>query len=564
MLSSLNNLSIGRKVSLSFALVCAIVIGLGLFAVQRLGEVNASAVAISDNRLPSVQMVGLVAQLAERHRANLGTRLIAPNDSERAAAQAEMDKTGQELKAARAAYTPFIDAGEEQNHLAPGFAQALDEYEAGSTAVVDLLKKGDQAGAAALYAGDLSQRMGRVRQTLQADIDYNVRSGKEERDAGAATFASARVWIIVALILSAAVSALAGFGLIRGVSHPITAMTGAMRRLAEHDMTTEIAGRDRKDEIGAMAGAVQVFKDNMLQADQFEAEKAAAQVNREKRTARLDDLLRDFETKAAQLVGLVSSAATELESTARAMSATAGHTTEQAAGVAAAAEEASAGVQTVSAAAEELSASIGEISRQVAQSAKITSQAVSDARRTDVTVRALAEGAQRIGKVVELIRNIAGQTNLLALNATIEAARAGDAGKGFAVVASEVKGLAGQTAKATEEIAAQITQLQSSTNEAVEAIKGITAVIEEVSTIATAIASAVEEQGAATNEIARNVQQTADSTREVTSHIAGVSQGAAGTGAAADQVLSAAGELSKQAELLSAEVGGFVSSVRAA
>jgi methyl-accepting chemotaxis protein len=218
----------------------------------------------------------------------------------------------------------------------------------------------------------------------------------------------------------------------------------------------------------------------------------------------------------------------------------------------------------VAASAEELSSSISEITRQVAQSAKITEKAVADARRTDTTVRALAEGAQRIGQVVELISSIAGQTNLLALNATIEAARAGDAGKGFAVVASEVKSLAGQTAKATEEIGAQITRLQNETKDAVEAIKGITTVIEEVSSIATAIASAVEEQGAATAEIARNVQQTAGSAQMVTTNIAGVSEGAASTGAAADQVLSAAGELSRQAESLSAEVSGFVADVRAA
>ena len=378
-------------------------------------------------------------------------------------------------------------------------------------------------------------------------------------------YASTRHWIVGALVLATLLSALAGFGIIRGVSHPITAMTGAMRRLAEHDMTTEIVGLDRKDEIGAMAGAVQVFKDNMVQADHSQAKRPPHRPTGSSAARGSTSLLRDFEAKAAELVGLVSSAATELESTARAMSATAGHTTEQAAGAAAAAEEASAGVQTV--------AAVGRGTQRLdlrnqppgrAVRRRSPSQAVSDARRTDVTVRALAEGAQRIGKVVELIRNIAGQTNLLALNATIEAAHAGDAGKGFAVVASEVKGLAGQTAKATEEIAAQIARLQSETSEAVEAIKGITAVIEEVSTIATAIASAVEEQGAATNEIARNVQQTADSTRQVTSNIAGVSQGAAGTGAAADQVLSAAGELSKQAESLSAEVGGFVASVRAA
>ena len=348
------------------------------------------------------------------------------------------------------------------------------------------------------------------------------------------------------------------------IARPVRRMTEAMRALAGGDKSITVPAVGRKDEIGDMAGAVQVFKDNMVKADQLAAAQEAERAAKEQRTTRLDALLRGFETKAAALVGLVSSAATQLESTARSMSATAGQTTEQAAGVAAAAEEASAGVQTVAASAEELGASIGEITRQVAQSSKITEKAVSDARRTDAIVRALAEGAQRIGEVVELISNIAGQTNLLALNATIEAARAGDAGKGLRRGGVEVKGLAGQTAKATEEIAAQIAQLQDSTNEAVEAIRGITAVIEEVSTIATAIASAVEEQGAATNEIARNVQQTADSTREVTSHITGVSQGAAGTGAAAGQVLSAAGELSKQAESLSAEVGGFVADVRAA
>ena len=563
MLSSLNNISIGRKVSLSFALVVTIVIGLGLFAVQRLIDVNASAAALRDNRLPSVQLLGKVAQLAERHRANLGAVLVALNDSDRAIAETAVDKTGQDLKAAWAAYSPMVDPGDEQK-LAAAFSQSLDDYGAGSIATMDLVKKGDRAGATALYAGDLSQRMMRVREAMEADVDYNARAGKAEGEAGAAAYSSSRMWIIGALILATVISALAGFAIIRAVAVPITALTVAMRRLADRDMATEVVGLDRKDEVGVMAAAVQMFKDNMIKADLAAAAEHVERAAKEQRAARLEALVRGFEAKVAQLVGLLASSATEMEATARSMSATADQTTQQAGSVAAAAEEASVGVQTVAASAEELSSSIGEISRQVAQSAKITERAVNDARRTDATVRALAEGAQRIGKVVELIRNIAGQTNLLALNATIEAARAGDAGKGFAVVASEVKGLAGQTAKATEEIAAQITQLQTETTQAVEAIKGITAVIEEVSAIATAIASAVEEQGAATNEIARNVQQTAASTREVTSTIAGVSQGAAGTGAAADQVLSAAGQLSKQAESLSAEVRGFVSSVRAA
>ncbi|HET6306810.1 MAG TPA: methyl-accepting chemotaxis protein [Rhodopila sp.] len=342
-------------------------------------------------------------------------------------------------------------------------------------------------------------------------------------------------------------------------------LRGAMAALAGGDLATAIPGAERRDEVGAMAKAVQVFKDGMgraerLTAEQEQAKAAAATAQRETMLRTADN----FETQVGKLVETVSSAATELQATAQSMSSTATRTNGQAMTVAAAAEEASAGVATVAAAAEELSASIGEIGRQVTQSSKITAQAVVDAQRTDAIVQALAEGAEKIGHVVGLITTIAGQTNLLALNATIEAARAGDAGKGFAVVASEVKSLANQTAKATEEIGAQIAQIQVATKEAVTAIRGITGTIEQVSAISVSIAAAVEEQGVATAEIARNVQQTAQSAQAVTATIGGVSQAANDTGAAADQVLGAASGLSSQAEQLTAEVQRFVTGVRAA
>ncbi|TWA72624.1 methyl-accepting chemotaxis sensory transducer [Azospirillum brasilense] len=351
---------------------------------------------------------------------------------------------------------------------------------------------------------------------------------------------------------------------VRRIVRPLTAMTGAMRHLADGDLGMVIPGTGRRDEIGAMAQAVEVFQEHAVARERLEAEQRRDQEARERRTVALDRLTRGFEAKVSGLVGTLSSAATEMEATAGSMSTAAQQTNHQSFAVAAASEQASTNVQTVAAATEQLTASIREIGNRAAQSQAITTRAVADARRTDETVRLMAGCAQRIGEVVGLIQAISSQTNLLALNATIEAARAGDAGKGFAVVAHEVKTLASQTAQATDDIAAQIAQVQTVTRDAVAAIQDIASVIGEVNEIATAIAAAVEEQGAATQEITRNVHQAAVGTQEVASNIAGVQQAANDTGAAASHVLSAAQELSQQAERLTGEVGEFLAGVRSA
>ena len=371
--------------------------------------------------------------------------------------------------------------------------------------------------------------------------------------------------VMATLLVTSLLIGLGGFAyVLRRVSAPIHAMAAAMRRLADGDFSVAVPHANRADEISLMASAVAVFRENGLRERETLAAREAERLEKERRAVTLAELVRGFESKVGQMTGVLSAAAGALEATARGMSATAERTGSRAAEVTAAAGEASGGVQSVASAAEELSASIGEISRQVAQASGVASQAVEAARRTDGTVQALAEGAERIGQVVELISTIAGQTNLLALNATIEAARAGEAGRGFAVVASEVKTLAAQTAKATEEIGAQVGQMQTATGEAVAAIRAIASTIEEVSAITVAIAAAVEQQSAATGEIARTVQGTAQAAEAVTRNIVTVSQGAEETGGAASQVLSAAADLARQSGLLTSEVGDFTARVRAA
>ena len=367
---------------------------------------------------------------------------------------------------------------------------------------------------------------------------------------------------LLAVILLVTFGLLILFG---GLLRPIRMMTGTMQALAGGDASVAVPARAYRNEIGAMAAAVQVFKDNLIHARQLESEATEARLAAEaQRKAGLRQMAEAFERAVGGIIGQVSAAATELQATAQIMTATATQTASQSTTVAAAAEQAASNVNTVAAAAEELGTSVQEIGRQVDGSAKLAQGAVAEAGQTGRLVQELSGAVARIGDVVGLISNIAGQTNLLALNATIESARAGEAGRGFAVVASEVKALAEQTAKATEEIGGQIARIQASTGEAVAAIGSIAVRIQEINGVATSIAAAVEQQGAATQEIVRNVGQAAAGAGEVTSNIAGVADAADETGKAAGQVLDAATALSRQSEHLTAEVGRFLDTVRAA
>ena len=471
------------------------------------------------------------------------------------------------LKAAEAAFAELLSALDRTTQVASGaprtqieaaraqatryretLARAAETLQAMDTLVNTTsaglaMRLGQRLEALAAAQVGVAQKMG---ETAYSSIDSDIN----------AIFVEAVGALLLGLIAAVFIA--------RGISGPVGAMTGAMNRLADGDLATEIPAKENTDELGRMAKAVQVFKDNAIRVKALAAEQEAAKAKAEAdKKAAMMALADGFEAKVGVVVASVSESATQLQAQSAAMAAIAEETSRQATAVAAASEQASTNVQTVAAGAEELSSSIQEISRQVSESTRVTAQAVGDVESTGKTVEALAQSAQKIGDVVKLIADIASQTNLLALNATIEAARAGDAGKGFAVVASEVKNLASQTAKATDEIGSQISEIQGATQASVQAMRGIGQTIGKMNEISAAIAAAVEEQGAATQEIARNIQQASAGTNEVSSNIGGVTKAAGETGKAAGSVQTASRSLGEQAGGLRVSVGDFLRQVRA-
>jgi methyl-accepting chemotaxis protein len=558
----LTNLTVRGKVIAAFVLMLACVFGLGGFALLRINMVAENTRIVGEDVI-SVQQLGTVSRNLERLQALDALWLLSPDDAARRRLDDIRASVESEMKTQWVGYEPTCDPGLE-TELAGKDKLAWQHFNEVEAHIRSFAQQGDLEGARNIVLGDLRDAVGEFRAAIAESVKYQDMQTKGAIAGSAAAAAAGQDGVYLFLAAALLCCVLAGWLLVRGIARPLGAMTETMRRLAANDMTAEVTGAGRGDEIGLMAKAVQVFKDNMIKASQLTAEHANEHAAKAARAEKLAGMVTRFEAQAGNLVEQLSAASAGLQATANAMSQTATQANEQAATVAAAAKEASAGVQTTASAAEELTASIGEITQQVAKQAKMTSDMAAEARRTDEIVRVLSDGAARIGEVIGLINNIAGQTNLLALNATIEAARAGEAGKGFAVVASEVKSLATQTARATDEIGGQINQIQSAVRDAVTVIRSIVERIDGVSEVAAVISEAVDQQAAATAEIARNVQATASSTQNVTSNIAGVSQTANDTGNAAGDVLRAATSLSQQAGSLTSEVKTFAASVRAA
>jgi len=557
------NLSVRLRIIGALAVILASVVALGLFAVNRLNAVNAAASDVATNWLPAANALGDLSQDFERFRMRQAQAILLTGDA-RAAIVKKMEQSQRDMEADYTAYEPTVTAADERP-LADAIKSGMGRYAELAGPFMDKVNANAVDDAGKTYFGEMQTAADTLRSAIHEDRAYQVREGRKATDAGVKLGKAAGSLIIGALILAGLICAGIGFMLVTTVSRPISRMADVMRVLARGDTSVKIPNTGERSEIGEMAEAVDVFRQGMIRTHDLEEETAAArQMAETERKQAMLSLADQFETAVGGIVDMVSSAATEMQATAAQLTSSAQESAAQATSVSVAAEEAGTNVTSVAGAAEELGAAVSEIARQVEISRDRSREAANEADATAGVVNQLSEAAGRITGIVDMISSIAAQTNLLALNATIESARAGDAGKGFAVVASEVKALATQTGKATDEINAQIGEIQSITRHAVAAIESITARIRAVNESSTTISAAVEQQGAATHEIVQAVSQASAGTAEVTSNITGVARMAEETGAGAAQVLNASSELAHQADNLKNQVNAFLHKVRAA
>ncbi len=546
----LSDMTVRTKMLVAFGVVLLVTLAMGSFAVNRLARVNAEAGQIREKWLPGIETVARMSLSFEQYRIAEGRAVVATSAEALQTVENDLKVRAESVARQRAGYDALAK-DDAANAMARDFERSWQEYIAISGEMLALIRQGAKDQAALIYNGKARTPVANARASAAKLMEFNIQGGHDAALRGEEVYASAKVWIIGALALAALMCCLAGTIIVRGVSTPVLALARTMRQMADGDHNSTIPWVGRKDEIGRMAQALEVFRGNAIERAHLEA----AQVEQdrratEERQAALVDMAQTIENETTSALEQIGQRTEAMAATADELSSSASRTEASSRSAESAAGQALATAQTVASAAEQLAASIREIGGQVNQSTEVVGRAVTAGSETRATIEALNAQVARIGAVADMIGEIAAKTNLLALNATIEAARAGDAGKGFAVVASEVKALATQTARSTQEIGQHINEVRTATGASVAAVARIEQTISEVNAIAGSIAAAVEEQAAATAEIARNVTETADAANTMTARTTEVSSEAMQTGNRAIEVLDNATALNAALDAL--------------
>ena len=559
----LSNLSIRTKIVIVVSILLAAVTAMGTVALREISAINSNLTEVQAKWLQSAITIGEMQAAILRYQTSVRDHLLADDPGTEAQIEKTLQILEQKIKDSFAAYETLKTPADERG-IYDEFRKVWESYAAAGAEVLAASRNQDFATGRELFTNKLIKIGQQNDDLLNRERELNRRGAEAAVKRGNDLYNFATTFFVGGLALVTLLSlAIAAF-LVRDVSRGIASIIQPMRALSQGDLAANIPHGDNNTEIGQMALTLQLFKEALVTKKTSDDATAAEANTKIARSVRVDGITREFESVIGELIGSLSSSSTELDAAANTLTTTADSTGKISSEAAAASQEVSSNVQSVAKTAEEITSSVQAIGHKVQEASRIACEAVKQAESTDSKIAQLSQSASRIGDVIKLITDVAEQTNLLALNATIEAARAGVAGRGFAVVASEVKALAAQTAKATDEIAAQIAGMQNATNESVLAIREIGTTINLISEISSTISAAVEQQGAATLEIARHVQHAAKRSGVVASNIADVSRGARETGSASSQVLSSARTISTESVRLRTEVERFLTTVRAA